>query len=223
TYKFQQQILKEIDVVLYQSISKDFQPFEIGEIKENISLHDIQDTLDHFWSFYLNSPDQPWNRDETEDIMNYYDDETIIEINMQIIVQYIPLVREWLPIDDPNNAKRSNIAQFLDASYKLFSRIFEAAIFILDVGSSIIDYIFQQEYRTRIKAVWAALLMGLNKDEYTSIEFLQQRYDDMENMGIEIGGDGVILGQKEPIRLENADSRYSTSAIDLSPEHKILA
>ncbi|CAG8844953.1 37004_t:CDS:1, partial [Racocetra persica] len=33
-------------------------------------------------------------------------------------------VREWLPINDPNNAKYSNIAEFLDILYQTFSKIF---------------------------------------------------------------------------------------------------
>ncbi|CAG8843418.1 29727_t:CDS:1, partial [Racocetra persica] len=52
----------------------------------------------------------------------------------------------------------------------------------------------------------AAILMGLQSDEYTSIEFLQKRYDNLETMNIEVEGDDVILEQKEPIHLENADS-----------------
>ncbi|CAG8741878.1 30088_t:CDS:2, partial [Gigaspora margarita] len=217
-YAFQTEQEKTITVVLYQSIFKSYKLLALPAINTDGQLEDIQDTLDHFWSFYLNSPDQSWNLDPTKDISEYYDDKTILEINMHIITSYIrdhsnsdltklgimlnkrrlndsavnALVKEWLPIEDPNNPNRSAIAKFLDESYKHFLRIFgkpivyinnilsvlgillskawdfskDVALYILDVGSAVIDYIFQQNYSTHIKAVWAAT--NLKKTFYSS-------------------------------------------------------
>ncbi|RIB03692.1 hypothetical protein C2G38_2049063 [Gigaspora rosea] len=63
-YVFQTELSgMDIEIVLYQLTLKIHDTFEISQFKESNSLEDIQDALDGFWSFYLNSPDQPWNID----------------------------------------------------------------------------------------------------------------------------------------------------------------